>query len=361
MICQSTDCEFAISMIGIEFAYLHHIDMFVKKIGIDLGTANTVVYVPKKGVIINEPTVVAVSIDDNRILAVGKEAKEMIGKTPDSIVAYRPLKDGVIADYKVTQAMLAYFISKAEGKIRIFRPEVMISVPAGITSTERRAVVEAAMQAGAKAAYLVKEPVLAAIGAGISINSPAGNMIVDIGGGTSEVAVISLGGIVAWSSVRVAGDKIDRAIAEYIKKKHNLAIGERMAEEIKIQIGSAIPNNERGSMEVRGRDLVEGLPKTIEITNKEVVEAISAELKEIIKTIKAVLQETPPELSADIINRGMVLSGGGALLNKMDELVTKATGVPAYVADESLLCVVKGTGMALENLETYKRSIMSKK
>jgi len=261
----------------------------------------------------------------------------------------------------VTQAMLTYFISKAEGKLRIFRPEVMISVPAGITSTERRAVIEAAIQAGAKAAYLVKEPVLAAIGAGIPINSPAGNMIVDIGGGTSEVAVISLGGIVAWSSVRVAGDKIDRAIAEYIKKKHNLAVGERTAEDIKIQIGSALLNPERGTMEVRGRDLVEGLPKTIEISNKEVVDAISGELKEIVKAIKAVLQETPPELSADIINRGMILSGGGSLLNKMDELVTKATGVPAYVADEALLCVVKGTGVALENLDVYKRSIMSKK
>ena len=335
--------------------------MFVKKIGIDLGTANTVVYVPKKGVIINEPTVVAISVDDNRVLAVGNNAKEMIGKTPDSIVAYRPMRDGVIADYKVTQAMLTYFISKAEGKLRIFRPEVMISVPAGITSTERRAVIEAAIQAGAKAAYLVKEPVLAAIGAGIPINSPAGNMIVNIGGGTSEVAVISLGGIVAWSSVRVAGDKIDRAIAEYIKKKHNLAVGERTAEDIKIQIGSALLNPERGTMEVRGRDLVEGLPKTIEISNKEVVDAISGELKEIVKAIKAVLQETPPELSADIINRGMILSGGGSLLNKMDELVTKATGVPAYVADEALLCVVKGTGVALENLDVYKRSIMSKK
>jgi len=335
--------------------------MFVKKIGIDLGTANTVVYVPKKGVVINEPTVVAVSVDDNRILAVGNDAKEMVGKTPDSIVVHRPLRDGVIADYKVTQAMLNYFISKAEGKIRIFRPEVMVSVPAGITSTERRAVIEAAMAAGAKAAYLVKEPVLAAIGAGIPINSPAGNMIVDIGGGTSEVAVISLGGIVAWSSVRVAGDRIDRAIAEYIKKKHNLAIGEKTAEEVKIQIGSAIPNPERGSMEVKGRDLIEGLPKTIEITNKEVVEAIGNELKEIIKAIKAVLQETPPELAADIINRGMVLSGGGALLDKLDELVTKATGVPAYVADEPLLCVVKGTGVALENLDVYKRSIMSKR
>src|SRR4030043_1457421 len=237
----------------------------------------------------------------------------------------------------------------------------MISVPAGITSTERRAVIDAAVRAGAKAAYVVKEPVLAAIGAGIPINSPVGNMIVDIGGGTSEVAIISLGGIVAWSSVRVAGDKIDRAIADYIKKKYNLAIGERTSEEVKIQIGSAVPNPERGNMEVKGRDLIEGLPKTIEITNKEVVEAIGGELREIIKAIKAVLQETPPELSADIMNRGMVLSGGGALLNKIDELVTKATGVPCYGADEPLLCVVKGTGIALENLEVYKRTIITQK
>ena len=335
--------------------------MFVKKIGIDLGTATTLVYIPKKGIVINEPSVVAISVEDNRVLAVGNKAKEMLGKTPDTIVASRPLKDGVIADYKITQAMLSYFINKAEGKIRIFRPEVMISVPAGITSTERRAVVEAAVQSGAKAAYLVKEPVLAAIGAGIPINAPAGNMIVDIGGGTSEVAIISLGGIVAWSSVRTGGDKIDRAIADYIKKKHNLAIGERTAEEVKIQIGSALPNPERGKMEVKGRDLIEGLPKTIEITNKEVVEAISNELREIIKAIKAVLQEAPPELSADIIDKGMILSGGGALLDKMDELVTKATGVPCYIADEPMLCVAKGTGIALENLDVYKRSIMSKK
>jgi rod shape-determining protein MreB len=335
--------------------------MFVKKIGIDLGTANTLVYVPKKGIIINEPSVVAVSVQDNRVLAVGNEAKEMVGRTPDTIVAYRPLRDGVIADYRVTQAMLSYFINKAGGKIRLFRPEVMVSVPAGITSTERRAVVEATLQSGAKAAYLVKEPVLAAIGADIPINTPAGNMIVDIGGGTSEVAIISLGGIVAWSSVRTGGDKTDRAIADYIKKKYNLAIGERTAEEIKIRIGSALPNSERGSMEVRGRDLVEGLPKTIEISNKEVVEAISGELKEIIKAIKAVLSETPPELSADVINKGMIISGGGALLDRMDELITKATGVPCYVADEPMLCVVKGTGIALENLDVYKRSIMSKK
>jgi len=334
--------------------------MFIKKIGIDLGTANTLVYVPKKGVIVNEPSVVAVSIEDNRVLAVGNEAKEMLGRTPDTIVASRPLKDGVIADYKVTQAMLSYFINKAEGKLRVFRPEIMISVPAGISSTERRAVIEAAIQSGAKAAYLVKDPVLAAIGAGIPINSPAGNMIVDIGGGTSEVAIISLGGIVAWSSVRTGGDKIDRAIADYIKKKHNLAIGENTAEEIKIQIGSALPSSEKASMEVKGRDLVGGLPKTIEITNKEVVEAISNELQEIIKATKAVLQETPPELSADVINRGMVISGGGALLDKIDELITKSTGVPCYIADEPLLSVARGTGIALENLDVYKRSIMSK-
>lgn len=335
--------------------------MFVKKIGIDLGTANTLVYVPKKGVIVNEPSVVAVSIEDNRVLAVGNEAKEMLGRTPDTIVASRPLRDGVIADYRVTQAMLAYFIGKVEGKLRIFRPEIMISVPAGITSTERRAVIEAAIQSGAKAAYLVKEPVLAAIGAGIPINSPAGNMIVDIGGGTTEVAIISLGGIVACSSVRTGGDKIDKAITDFIKKKHNLAIGERTAEEIKIQIGSALPNAERGSMEVKGRDLIEGLPKTIEVTNKEVVEAISEELREMIKAIKKVLQETPPELAADVMNRGMVLSGGGALLDRIDDLITKATGVSCYVADEPLLCVAKGTGVALENLDVYKRSIMSKK
>lgn len=335
--------------------------MFVKKIGIDLGTTNTLVYVPKKGVMVNEPSVIAISIVDNRVLAVGNEAKEMIGKTPDTIVACRPLRDGVIADYRVTQAMLSYFIGKAEGKIRIFRPEVMISVPAGITSTERRAVIEAAIQSGAKSAYLVKEPVLAAIGAGIPINTPAGNMIVNIGGGTTEVAIISLGGIVAWSSVKVAGDKLDKAITDYIKKRHNLIIGERTAEEVKINIGSAIFNPERGSMKVKGRDLLEGLPKTIDVSNKEVVEAITGELKEMIRAIKSVLQETPPELAADIMNRGIILSGGGALLNKIDELITQATGVPCYIADEPLLCVVKGTGIALENLEVYKRSIMSKK
>jgi len=335
--------------------------MFIKKIGIDLGTANTLVYIPKKGVVINEPSVVAVSIDDNRVLAVGNEAKEMLGRTPDTIVAHRPLRDGVIADYKVTQAMLSYFINKAEGKIRLFRPEVMVSVPAGITSTEKRAVIEATIKAGAKAAYVVKEPVLAAIGAGIPINEPSGNMIIDIGGGTSEVAIISLGGVVAWDSVRIGGDKIDKAVTDYIKKKHNLAIGERTAEEIKIKIGSALPQKEKESIEVRGRDLINGLPKTITINNNEVTEAISDPLQEIIRAIKNVLQKTPPELAADIMNKGMVLSGGGALLKNLNELITQTTGVPCYVADNPLVCVAKGTGIALENLEVYKRSIMSKK
>lgn len=334
--------------------------MFIKKIGIDLGTANTLVYIPKKGIVVNEPSVVAVSIDDNKVLAVGNEAKEMLGRTPDTIIAHRPLKDGVIADYKVTQAMLYYFINKASGTVRLFRPEVMISVPAGITSTEKRAVIEAAVRAGAKAAYVVKEPVLAAIGAGIPINEPSGNMIIDIGGGTSEVAIISLGGVVAWDSVRVGGDKIDRAIADYIKKKHNLAVGERTAEDIKIKIGNALMQKEKETVEIRGRDLVNGLPKTISISNDEITEAISDKLREIIRAVKNVLQKTPPELAADIMNKGMVLSGGGALLKNIDELLTQATGVPCYVANDALFCVAKGTGIALENLEVYKRSIMSK-
>lgn len=335
--------------------------MFIKKIGIDLGTATTLIYIPGKGVVIDEPTVVAVSLDDNRILAVGNEAKEMIGRTPDNIVASRPMKDGVIADYRVTEAMLRYFINKTTGPLRLFRPEVMVAVPAGITSTERRAVIDATLKAGAKAAYVVKEPVLAAIGAGIPINEPVGHMIVDIGGGTSEVAVISLGGIVAWASVRVAGDKIDRAISEYIKKNYNLAIGEQTAEEIKITIGSALPQKEEISLEVNGRDLVGGLPKTITLRTNEIAEAISDELREIIQIIKLVLQETPPELSADVMDKGMVLSGGGGLLRDMDKLITETTGVPCYLTDEPKLCVAKGAGIALEHLELYKRSVMSKK
>ncbi|MEX0877933.1 MAG: rod shape-determining protein [Candidatus Spechtbacterales bacterium] len=331
------------------------------KIGIDLGTANSLVYVPKRGIIVNEPSVVAVSVWDNTILAVGKEAKEMIGMTPDSIVAHRPLKDGVIADYRVTESMIRYFVNKASGRVRLKKPEIMISIPAGITSTERRAVVQSAMNAGAKAAYVVKEPVLAAIGAGIPINSPSGNMVVDIGGGTTEVAVISLGGIVSNASTRVGGDKIDSAIVGYIKSQYNLAIGERTAEEIKITIGSALPLKDEEVFQLRGRDMTSGLPKNIEVKTNEITNAISERLKEIVLTVKSVLRETPPELSADIMDKGMVMTGGGSLLKNLDELLSEATGVPAYVADEPLLCVVKGTGIALENLEVYKRSVMSKK
>ncbi len=334
--------------------------MFVRKIGIDLGTANILVFIPNKGVVINEPSVVAVSVDDNKILAVGNEAKEMLGKTPENISATRPIKNGVIADYRITEAMIRYFINKVSGKIRLFKPDVIVSVPAGITSTERRAVIDATINAGARAAYVVKEPILAAIGAGIPINTPSGNMIIDIGGGTSEVAVISLGGIVAFSSVRVGGDKSDQAISEYIKKKHSVAIGERNSEEIKIKLGSATMDAENKYIEVRGRDLVTGLPKTIKISSNEITEAIQDELEEIIRGVKNVLQNTPPELSSDVIDRGMILSGGGALLRNMDKLLSQATGVPCYVADEPLLCVAKGTGMVLDNLEMYRRSVISK-
>ncbi len=336
--------------------------MFIRKIGIDLGTANTLVFIPKKGVVVNEPSVVAISKIDNKVLAVGNEAREMIGRTPDTIVAYRPLRDGVIADYRVTEAMIRYFINKSGGPLRFFRPEVMVSVPAGVTSTERRAVIEATVQAGARAAYVVKEPVLAAIGAGIPINEPVGHMVVDIGGGTSDVAVISLGGIVTATSAKVAGNKFDQAIAEYIKRNYNLAIGDRTAEDIKIQIGSAVPvDDESLKMDIKGRDLMSGLPKTIEITSPEVTEAISDELDEVIRAIKSVLHDTPPELAADIMDKGIVLTGGGALLRNIDELVFQETGVPAHVAEEPLLCVAKGTGLALEHLEVYKRSIMSKR
>jgi rod shape-determining protein MreB len=335
--------------------------MFIKKIGIDLGTANTLVYLSKKGVVVNEPTVVAISIEDNRILAVGNQAKKMLGRTPETIIASRPLKDGVIADYRVTEAMLRYFISKVLGKWRFFRPDVMVAVPAGITSTERRAVVKATIKAGAKNAYVIKEPVLAAIGAGIPINEPAGHMIIDVGGGTSEMAILSLGGIVSWASVRIGGDKIDQAISEYIRKKHNLAIGEGTAERIKIKIGSALPQEDEPSLKIRGRDLVGGLPKTIEVKGNEITEAISEQLREIIQAIKSVLQKTPPELVADIMDRGMVLSGGGGLLRNLDKLITEATGVACRLAKEPMLCVAKGTGLALEHLEVYKRSIMSKK
>lgn len=335
--------------------------MFIKKIGIDLGTTNTLVFVPHKGIVINEPSVVAVSLVDNGVLAVGAPAKEMLGRTPETIVASHPLKDGVIADYKVTQSMIKYFIEKALGRIHFFRPEVMVSVPAGITSTEKRAVIEAAVSAGAKIAYVVKEPVLAAIGAGIPINEASGHMIVNIGGGTTEVAVISLGGIVSWASVRVAGNKFDASITDYIKKKYGLSIGEQTAEEIKIMIGRATPHKKEEFYEIKGRDFVTGLPKTIKVSSNEITESLAEPLKEIIRAIKHVLYNTPPELSADIIDKGIILSGGSALLRDLNEFVAKQIGVATYVAQDPLLCVAKGTGVVLDNLDVYKRSILAKR
>ncbi len=335
--------------------------MFTKKLGIDLGTTYSLVYIPGRGIVLHEPSVVAISLIDKKVMAVGNEAKDMLGRTPDTIVASRPLKDGVIADYKTTEAMLKYFINKALGGVRLLRPEIMIAVPAGITSTERRAVIEATLQAGAKAAYIIKEPVAAAIGANIPIGSASGHMIVDMGGGTSEVAVISLGGIVANASVRIGGNKFDSAIQEFIRRKYNLAIGERTAEELKITAGSALPLEEKIFMEIRGRDSVQGLPRTVTVESDDVTEAIQDELTSIIQAVKSVLQDTPPELSADIMDKGMVLSGGTSLLRNMDRLLSEATGIPAYVADEAHLCVAKGTGVALENLESYKKSILSTK
>ncbi|HPN54964.1 MAG TPA: rod shape-determining protein [Candidatus Moranbacteria bacterium] len=332
--------------------------MFIRRIGIDLGTANTLVFIPKKGVVINEPSVVAVSPVENTVLAVGNQAKEMLGRTPDSIVASCPMKDGVIADYRVTEAMLKYFINKVMGKVRFFRPEIMISIPAGVTSTERRAVIDAAVKAGAKSAYVVKEPLLAAIGAGIPIHNAQGNMIINIGGGTSEIAVISLGGVVAAHSARVGGNKFDQAISDYIKRKYGLAVGDSTAEDIKKEIGSAIQQVKEEHMEVRGRDLMGGLPKTIKISSNEITEALQDELREVINAIKKVFQETPPELAADIMDKGMVLSGGGALLNNLDQLISKTIGVPCYVADDPLFCVIKGIGIAIDNLDVYKRTIM---
>lgn len=335
--------------------------MFSKKLGIDLGTANTLVYLPGRGVVLNEPSVVAVSEQDNTILAIGLEAKEMIGKTPESIIVYRPMKDGVIADYRVTEAMLRYFITKTLGKYNLFKPDVMVSVPAGITSTERRAVVEAAVRAGARNAYVVKEPILAAIGAGIPIHESKGHMIMDIGGGTTDVAVISLGGIVASTSVKCAGDKIDQAIADYIKKTFNLAIGDKTAEAIKIKIGAAIPLEEELTITIKGRDFIQGLPRTAQISTNEVVRAIDKELRLMISAIKDVLSQTPPELAADIIDDGVIMTGGSSQIRNLSDLVYRRTGVKARVADEPLLCVVKGTGEALNHLDTYKKTILSKK
>jgi rod shape-determining protein MreB len=331
------------------------------KIGIDLGTCNSVVFVPKKGVVLNEPSIVAISVQENKILAIGKEAKEMLGKTPGDIQIYKPLQNGVIADFRITLAMIRYFIRKVLGSFYFFKPDLVIGIPVGITSTEKRAVIEAGLGAGAKNVYLVRNPILAALGAGIPIESCSGNMIVDIGGGMTEAAVISLGGIVNSRSVRVGGDKMDLAISEYVKKKYNVYIGEYTAEEIKIKIGTALQEKEPKVIEFRGRDLVNGLPRNIKITSNEIFEAISDILNEILRVIKETLRETPPELSADIMEKGITLAGGGSLLRNLPQFISKSTGIPTFVAEEPLLCVAKGTGIILENLNLYKRVLLTKK
>lgn len=338
--------------------------MFSKRVGIDLGTANTLVYLAGEGIVLNEPTVVAVTAEENRVVAVGREAKEMLGRTPGNIVAQRPMRDGVIADYTITEAMLSYFIDKACGRSRFFKPEVMICIPSGVTQVERRAVLDATMAAGARAAYLIEEPLAAAIGAKIPIAQAAGHMVVDIGGGSTEAAVISLGGVVVHNSVRVGGNKIDEAIANYIKHKFNLLVGERTAEEIKIEIGNAFltehDKKEPRKLEIRGRDSITGLPRTVEVTEVQINEAIQNPLTDIVTGVKRVLEDTPPELASDIIDKGIVMSGGTSLLHNFDKYMTHHTGVPCHVAEDSLLCVVRGTGVALENIELYKRSVSRK-
>jgi rod shape-determining protein MreB and related proteins len=327
------------------------------KIGIDLGTANILVYVKGRGIVTQEPSVVAVS-DDNEIVAVGEQAREMIGRTPGNIQAIRPMKDGVIADYVITEAMLRYFIKKAGRSFT--KPDVMISVPSGVTSVEKRAVRDAALKAGAREAYLIEEPLAAAIGANVPISSPSGNLIIDIGGGTSEIAVIALGGIVVSRSVRVGGNRFDEAIVSYVRKKYNLMIGERTAEEVKMAIGTALPLERELHMEVRGRDLIAGLPRTIPLTSSEVMESLEQPLQQIVTAVRGVLEETPPELSSDIIDKGMVMSGGGALLRNVDKLLTQVTGVPCHVAENPLNCVALGTGLALEHFDFFKKSLVQR-
>ena len=328
-----------------------------KRIGIDLGTANSLVWEAGKGLVMNEPTVVAITVEDGRVVAVGNEAKEMLGRTPGNIRASRPMKEGVIADYRVTEAMLRYFIQRVCGRVFLFKPEVMICVPAGVTQVERRAVLDATLSAGAKVAYLIDEPLAAAIGAKIPIALPSGNMIMDIGGGSAEAAVISLGGVVVHKSVRVAGTRIDEAIVTYMRKKHNLLIGETTAEEVKLAIGSATVLQPVETKEVKGRDYVTGLPRAIVVTSTEIVEAIRPVLIQVTGAAKGVLEETPPELASDIIDKGIVMSGGTSMLRNFDRFMTDLTGVPCHVAEEPLLCVVRGTGIAIENLDLYKKSV----
>lgn len=334
------------------------LEFMIRKIAIDLGTNNIRVYIPKKGIVISEPSVVALHASDNKVMAIGVEAKKMIGRTPESIVAANPLKDGAIANFRIAEAMLKHYIDKVSSSIRLFKPDIMVSIPAGVTSTERRAVIDACNSAGAKQTYLIKQPVAAALGAGIPIAIPAGNMIIDIGGGTSEVAVISLGDVVASTSVRVGGNKFDAAIANYIRKKHNLIVGDQTAEEIKIKIGSAQSLKKELKMEASGSNTITGLPESIMLSSEEVVVAIKGPLLEIINAVKDVLQKTPPELASDIMDKGVILTGGGSLLRNIDALLTKVTGVPCEVANNPTECVVKGSGIALENLDAFKKSVL---
>lgn len=331
--------------------------MLTKHIGVDLGTVNVLVWVRGKGIILQEPSVVAIATNDNKIVAVGNEARAMLGRTPETIEVARPLRDGVIADYVVTEAMLRYFIEKVAGRLRLLKPIISISVPVGVTSVESRAVHDAAIQAGGREAYLIPEPLAAALGAGMPVNTPTGNLVVDVGGGTSEAAVIAMNGIVEYASVRVGGNRIDEAIMSYVKRKYNLMIGEQTAEEVKIAIGSALPLPEELTMEVRGRDQVSGLPKTIRVTSGEITEAIAEPLVTIVGVVRNVLEKTPPELASDVIDRGIVMTGGGALLRGFHQLLTKETGVPCYVADNPIACVALGAGKALENYEVIRRSL----
>jgi rod shape-determining protein MreB and related proteins len=332
-----------------------------KRIAIDLGTANTLVWLAGEGLVANEPTVVAISADENNVVAVGEDAKLMLGRTPDTLIASRPMREGVIADYQVTEAMLRYFIGKVAGRFQLFKPDVMICVPAGCTQVERRAALDATLSAGAAHAYLIDEPLAAAIGAGIPVSAPAGHMILDIGGGAAEAAVISLGGVVVHNSVRVAGNKLDEAVQDHLKKRHNLIIGDQTAEELKIKIGSATKLEKEEKMEISGRDLVFGLPRSIVVSSNDVTEALRPTLMQIIGAVKGVLEDTPPELAADIIDKGIVMSGGTSSLRNFDKLLTQETGVPAHVAEDALLCVVRGTGVVMENIELWKRSVVTKR
>ncbi|ABO51058.1 rod shape-determining protein MreB [Desulforamulus reducens MI-1] len=336
--------------------------MFSKDMGIDLGTANSLVYLKGKGIVLREPSVVAIQRETGQVLAVGEEAKQMIGRTPGNIVAIRPMKDGVIADFDVTQSMIKYFINKAlRNRSFIVKPRVVVSVPSGVTAVEERAVREAALQAGAREAYLIEEPMAAAIGAGLPVHEPTGNMIVDIGGGTTEVAVISLGGIVTSRSIRVAGDEMDDAIIQHVKRTYNLMIGERTAEQIKLNIGTAYPLEQEETEEIRGRDLVTGLPKTLQITSAEIYKALSEPVASILEAVKVTLEKTPPELAADIMDRGIVMAGGGSLLRGLDRLVSDQTGMPVHMAEEPLLAVAYGSGRVLENIDILKRVLIQPK